>query len=208
MLSGASRARERIVRGVDGQATRGHCFGKLSQTCANQDGIAASGHAERSRSVGALSEHPPVQSSTNHGHDWLWSALDAHSLVWRIETEQGGTVRAYGSQPLTGWVCSLTNNRVRDSVRDALASAITLLQLLARQNPQVSGTLVLGWWRDEHGTLFVDVGRILDSLEDAVSLARMFVQEAVVRLREGMFEEEVEVIAADAEVETAEGVGE
>ncbi|MGE3600787.1 MAG: hypothetical protein AB7N70_35135 [Dehalococcoidia bacterium] len=100
----------------------------------------------------------------------------------RSVREDGGSVRLLGSGNPQGWIVSVTNNAVTGNGR-SLRCLRRLAELFAQANAEIADSLILGWWRDERGRLFVDLGVATSDRYCALAVGRTFKQQAVAQLK-------------------------
>ncbi len=106
-------------------------------------------------------------------------------LARRIASEDGGSVYATGLGNPHGWIVSITSFLVRDDIGAAVDRVRRFAMAFSRLNPEVAGSLIIGWWRSAEHHLYVDLGLIVPTRDLAFAVATAFRQEAVANVGDG-----------------------
>ncbi|MBL8745386.1 MAG: hypothetical protein JNK58_03415 [Phycisphaerae bacterium] len=104
-------------------------------------------------------------------------------LAARIGRDDGGSIWAFREGRVSGWIASLTNQRVKGNISSALGSVCVLAESLVALNLSIREQVVIGWWRNLSGELFIDIGLALGDEQDAHALGRSFSQEEVAHIK-------------------------
>lgn len=104
---------------------------------------------------------------------------NAGALIDRIRREPGGSVFLAKAAEPRGCIVSVTNNVVSEGLAPSLERVRRFAALLSQLNPDIADDIVLGWYRNPAGRLFVDAGLVLGSVHIGRAVGVAFAQEAI-----------------------------